>query len=226
MILQKLNFNAHIIWAREDGFHVFGYSGATGGWMHRNDEGIVPEHREYRYKHPKHKDSVSFFRATRPLCHFNGYMPLGDSSVLFGQRTYAILTDQLAFFNGANKLDRCTQMAERLSGYPKNKVYGIPPTANFDLNDKKLVFAWGKSLWVNGELTKTEKPCCDARISPDGETLAIIVGTVIRFIDLGTNLVRYELDTGYKLHYLSYALDGLTIGAITKCRKMVIFDVE
>lgn len=125
---------------------------------------------------------------------------------------------------------------------------------NYD--DKEIAaFAWGNTFlfenhrlesrvykFYNGDprllaqqrLDVLPLSCTDAKFSPDGTQLAIAVKDGIKFVSVNTIRdmpeqlpVERELAiTGLNVHHMAYSLDGCTLAAVTKCHKLVVWDVD
>ena len=241
MITYKLNFNPHVVWAQQDGFHVFGYKYKRGYdfvdkiYNYRIPAGNIFEYSTNEHVPTFHFNHVSVRELENSnniivfLLHFNHYARIDNnqprpSCIFFTDSTLGVMNDIF--------------QDQRIGGKT------IPTTANFDHNSEYVVFAWGSSLRINdyqispepasfvlrtrGTTTKLRgsSACTDAKISPDGNTLAYAVGPEIRFMDIHTKEHKHTLSTNDKVHFLAYSLDGLTLAAITTTKKLIIWDVE
>jgi WD40 repeat protein len=124
-----------------------------------------------------------------------------------------------------------------------SSVGQIPITANFDRYENNIVFAWGTTcvLKTDTNLARYEleidiidhklNKCYDAKFSPDGKTVAVAVGNMIKFIDVNT---RNWLDKCFTMpddchvHHLSYSKDGLTLAGVTAKPKhqLIVWDMD
>jgi WD40 repeat protein len=231
MITKKLDFNAYLVWSTEEGFHTFGHH-STGLTIRR-----------YKYETPR--DGFRMLDSFRERTYyFNHVEPSEwtDSSFRISHRHYCAFINKHSSELGFVEVKPHNKIFEEVlpkikSKYPKDCHghaafdclcrYKTPSkSANFDYLGDNLVFAWGHSLWINHYHYGTSERCNDAKISPDGETVAFAVGNEIRFMDIVTKRIRYRIDNKDRVSHLAYSKDGLTIAAIVGTNKLVIWDVE
>jgi hypothetical protein len=238
MITQTLDFNPHLVWAMEDGFHLWGYKGSAF---------LTPNHRRiYCYLKPN-----SFISLKDEVCdnvrHFNHVIPHKDHLILLHHRYYLSqpykngeleVTEEMhnvikdTFQNIHSKWGKANQvqitsMVEHKEGRYRSWTHYLRPPrcANFDINATHTVLAWGRSLMINNHYFMMDKSCTDAKISPDGGTVAVSTGTTVMFMDINTKMIKHTMELNRKIDHLAYSLDGLTIAAITN-RQLIIWDVE
>jgi hypothetical protein len=222
MIVKHIGFNPHLVWAQKDGFHVWGYGGVL-------DYDI----RLYKYLAPNYpiktiQDSTFF-----PL-RFNHVVPNEKNLILTASTYHVSIPHDYLPYSYHNILENLIFSVTHpsvtcafIEVYKKRK---IPTTANFDRHDDNIVFAWGKSLFLSSKkgdyYLQTESSCTDAKISPDGETLAYSVGNFVYFMDISTKVIKYTMDLNKRILHLAYSLDGLTIAAITASKQLFIWDID
>lgn len=270
MLMHKLSFNPHIVWADTDGFHVFGYG-----------------KRYYHYLPPNGNRKQWGRDSNIPgIHHFNKVVVATPNSSngrrydLIRPSVYGVITvnDQnitsLVFYRDNHKTYRDTfwshDTTRPIVKNDSGRVIGqVPPTANYDQFDDLRVFSWGFTFMFEkkdvSRLYRFGKPydrelghvsCTDAKFSPNGKTVAIAVRDGIKFISTDSLIEQcapeteaklekwdeYGIASGYcgsvlkvdrelsidglHVHHLAFSVDGCTLAAVTKCHKLVVWDVD
>lgn len=248
MLIHKLKFNPHVVWSKNNSFHVFGYCNSFYHYLNVNTgELLTWNHGSFSYGLP-----------TTNVHHFNKV--LKEVDVVDGSEYVSLI--RYGVYGTLSK--RCKIKGQKINGlylhfthsqhsvikqtFPvgyrtvenggDSKSYIIQNTANFDKRDNDYVFAWGSSLVHerSGKCRIIKEPylreqghvsVTDAKFSPNGDKIAVGVKDGIRFLDPESLQLERELSIpGCKVHFLSYSEDGLTIAAITTCRKLIIWDVD
>lgn len=238
MITTELNFMPFIVWAEEDGFHIFGYKDKVRDmhvYCHQQPSG---EQTLYNYHFP---DKYLYFSHvyvsqwyTYLIHHRNGYFCLGETMLpltLIKRKHW----DMEYAFN--IRLSQVRKSHPLIIGKTLNTCYDVnessmsslchtipPQISRYDYNDDHLVFACNNNLWINNYVIPTGKPCKNIKISPDGKTIAFGSGTKINFMDIETKLIKYTLNYQY-IQYFAYSLDGLTLAVISD-NNLIVWDME
>jgi hypothetical protein len=234
MISTGLNFNPHLVWAGVDGFYVFGYS--NGYYHYRTPDGKKSRWIATRTRHPHHFN------------HAHSHQMASGGFDLIRRGCYATIdASGFLIFNNADHTEFKRAFSWSAAGRQpvlegSNQLGLVPLTANYhEDNYGNVLYAWGRRLAFVGEkskIYKLDKTCTDAKFSPCGRQIAVAVDDGIKFADTSTivdsppgkNLLfpqTMELSiTGQRPHHLSYSLDGLVLASVTKCRKLVIWDVD
>jgi WD40 repeat protein len=238
MLIHKLKFNPHVVWSKDNEFHVFGYCNGNYHYLNANSsKAALWDRSRFIYGYPAN------------VHHFNKVVKSANWVELVRYGVYAVLSNELnltfAEFTTEQYSNQHSIIKETFPvGYrtiekeEDGKTYIVQTTANFDKRDNDYVFAWGSSLVHerNGKCRIIKEPyqreqghvsVTDAKFSPNGDKIAVAVKDGIRFLDPESLQCERELSVqGYKIHFLSYSEDGLTIAAITTCRKLIIWDID
>lgn len=239
MLIQNLRFNPHVVWAKNGDFHIFGYINNNYHY-HRLSDGFT----KTWYKRTVPSQQIG--RLQDGVNHFNKVAHKDENTVDFMRygiyANFDHTTNHLVFINGHHDL---LQKTFPLNGFLRrsdvmkaNKINAIASSANFDNFEDRLVFAWGDSflyetptdaILIKQEYTRENgrSSCTDAKFSPDGKKIAVSVKDGIKFLYSNNLELERELFVkDCKIHFMSYSEDGLTIAAITTCRKCIVWDVD
>lgn len=235
MLIHKLKFNPHVVWHRNGGFHVFGYINNHYHYLSIND-GVSKTWE-------RNQVAGTIQGSYRSVCHFNKVIQKEDIVTLIRYGTYGVLTDHEKNLRFTTVHHDILNEVFPLNGNMRKcntpEVTYIPSSANFDRFGDAHIFAWGTSFVherANGETRLIRQPyerdaghvsCTDAKFSPDGNKIAVSIKDSVQFRDTQTLEVERELSMeGHKIHFMSYSEDGCTLGTITTCRKLIIWDVD
>lgn len=197
MLVKKLKFNPHVVWADADGFHVFGYG-----------------NRHYHYLTPDGKSHSwvrnAYGEAFAGIHHFNkvviGTPPVGCEAryELVHHSVLGVLEKRagvinLAYFHSQHQVFQKMFWAQFTRPIVENEagkvITQIPHTANYDSHGDSRVFAWGNTFaFEHGRVGRPYRfgvpynrdeghvSCNDAKFSPNGSQVAIAVKDGIKFV--------------------------------------------
>jgi hypothetical protein len=228
MIVKKLDFVPQLVWADKDGFWLFGNK------LHACDSPFRVIEHFYVLQTPSRTITTLGHGSVFDFNHVkNG--KLISSSIAVASKISDIKDGEYLHcytqYDNRPKEDDFWVLYRNFRNYHKPNYCkeNIPhEDAKYDYNGKYLVIAWGNNIWINNFRMRTSatQRGSDIKISPDQSTIIYSTNNFLNIMDIDSKVVKQTLDCGSRIIHLAYALDGLTMAAITRKSELVIWDVE